>query len=161
MTFLEKLTGGSLSGGKEENRTEPDSKDIVSKKSWVGDEPEGQLTIDVFQTPSDIVIKSTVAGVRPEELDIAITNDMVTVRGRRDKDENASHNDYFCQECYWGPFSRSIILPIDVEADKAMATLKNGILTIKLPKSSKSKTQKISVVHENGDEDEDESKNEE
>lgn len=146
-SFLEKLTGGALGQDKEEPKVEvQESRD--RKKGWEGAEAEGQLTIDVFQTPADIVIKSTIAGVKPEELDIAITNDMVTVRGRRDKDENISHDDYFYQECYWGPFSRSIILPVDVEADKAMASLKNGVLTIKLPKAAKLKTKKISVVHE-------------
>ncbi len=147
-SFLEKLTGGALGQDKEEPRvpTEPETKN--SQRGWKGAEAEGQLTIDVFQTPSDIVIKSTIAGVKPDELDIAITNDMVTVRGRRDKDEDISHDDYFYQECYWGPFSRSIILPVDVEADKAMASLKNGVLTIKLPKAAKLKTKKISVIHE-------------
>ncbi len=147
-SFLEKLTGGALGQDKDEPRVsiEPEAKS--SQRGWKGTEAEGQLTIDVFQTPSDIVIKSTIAGVKPEELDIAITNDMVTVRGRRDKDEDISHDDYFYQECYWGPFSRSIILPVDVEADKAMASLKNGVLTIKLPKAAKLKTKKISVIHE-------------
>ncbi|OGD29634.1 hypothetical protein A2833_02085 [Candidatus Azambacteria bacterium RIFCSPHIGHO2_01_FULL_44_55] len=147
-SFLEKLTGGVLGQDKEEPRVsaEPETKD--SQRGWKGADAEGQLTIDVFQTPSDIVIKSTIAGVKPDELDIAITNDMVTVRGRRDKDENISHDDYFYQECYWGPFSRSVILPVDVEADKAMASLKNGVLTIKLPKAAKLKTKKISVIHE-------------
>ena len=147
-SFLEKLTGGTLGQDREEPRVpiEPETKS--SQRGWKGAEAEGQLTIDVFQTPSDIVIKSTIAGVKPEELDIAITNDMVTVRGRRDKDEDISHDDYFYQECYWGPFSRSIILPVDVEADKALASLKNGVLTIKLPKAAKLKTKKISVVHD-------------
>src|SRR3989338_1583156 len=147
-SFLEKLTGGVLGQDKEEPRVsaEPETKD--SQMGWKGADAEGQLTIDVLQTPSDIVIKSTIAGVKPDELDIAITNDMVTVRGRRDKDENISHDDYFYQECYWGPFSRSVILPVDVEADKAMASLKNGVLTIKLPKAAKLKTKKISVIHE-------------
>ena len=147
-SFLEKLTGGVLGQDKEEPRVsaEPETKD--SQRGWKGADAEGPLTIYVFQTPSDIVIKSTIAGVKPDELDIAITNDMVTVRGRRDKDENISHDDYFYQECYWGPFSRSVILPVDVEADKAMASLKNGVLTIKLPKAAKLKTKKISVIHE-------------
>ncbi len=150
-SFLEKLTGGSLAQDKEETKILA-AEESGRQKGWKGAEAEGQLTIDVFQTPADIVIKSTIAGVKPEELDIAITNDMVTVRGRRDRDEGVSHDDYFYQECYWGPFSRSIILPVDVEADKAMASLKNGVLTIKLPKAAKLKTKKINVVHEDEDE---------
>ncbi len=108
-------------------------------------ESEGQLTIDVYQTPSDIVIKSTIAGVSADDLDIAISNDMVTIRGARKKDEEVKTEDYYYQECYWGAFSRSVILPVDIEADKADASLKNGILTIRLPKVEKAKTRKLKV----------------
>ena len=114
------------------------------KKDWPP-EAEGQLVIDVYQTPSDIIIKSTVAGVRPEDLDITITNDMVTIKGKREKDEEIKTDNYFYQECYWGSFSRSIILPEDIDAEKAEAALKNGILTVKLPKLEKVKTKKLQV----------------
>ncbi len=113
--------------------------------SWLNEAQEGQLTIDVYQTEDEIVIKSTVAGVKPEDLDIAITNDMVTIRGRREKDENVPSQNYYYQECYWGPFSRSVILPMDVAADRSEATLKNGILTLRLPKIEKEQTKKIKV----------------
>ena len=149
MSFLEKLTG-PISKGKNEGEAMPNSKktEIESKNTdWAPSETEGQLSIDVFQTPADIVIKSTIAGVKPENLDIAITNDMVTIRGRREADEDLGKDDYFYQECYWGPFSRSIILPVDVQTDKSLATLKNGVLTIKLPKSEKTKTKKIEIKH--------------
>ena len=109
-------------------------------------ESEGQLTIDVYQTPNDIVIKSTIAGVNPEDLDITITNDMVTIKGKREKDEEIKTDNYYYQECYWGAFSRSVILPVDVEAEKAEASMKNGILTIRLPKIEKIKTRKIRVA---------------
>jgi len=114
-------------------------------EDWLPDS-EGQLTIDVYQTPMDIVIKSTIAGVSPDDLDITITNDMVTIKGKREKDETISSGDYYYQECYWGAFSRSVILPVDVEAEKAEASMKNGILTIRLPKIEKVKTKKIRVV---------------
>jgi len=117
-------------------------------KSWLqdaGDGEEGQLTIDVYQTPADVVIKSTVAGVKPEDIDISFTNDMITVRGRRKKDEEISTEDYYYQELYWGAFSRSVILPVEVDVDKARADIKNGILTVRLPKSEKIKTKKIKV----------------
>jgi HSP20 family protein len=114
------------------------------KEEWLP-ESEGQLTIDVYQTPSDIVIKSTIAGVAADDLDIAISNDMVTIRGARKKDEEIKTEDYYYQECYWGAFSRSVILPVDIEADKAEAGLKNGILTIRLPKVEKAKTRKLKV----------------
>jgi len=112
--------------------------------NWVADQ-EGQLTIDVYQTDSDIVIKSTIAGVKPEDLDIQINNDMVTIRGERRKEDETRDEDYYYQECYWGAFSRSIILPVDVEANKAEAIMKNGILTIKLPKAETAKARKIQV----------------
>jgi len=116
-------------------------------EDWLG-ESEGQLTIDVYQTPNEIVIKSTIAGVKPENIDISITNDMITIKGTREKDEHVKEEDYYYQECYWGPFSRSIILPVDVEIDDVDAAMKNGILTIKLPKIEKVKTKKITIKSE-------------
>ena len=117
------------------------------KEDWL-DESEGQLTIDVYQTPNEIVIKSTIAGVKPEDIDISMTNDMITIKGNRKKDDEAKEEDYYYQECYWGPFSRSVILPVDVEVDSAEAGMKNGILTIRLPKIEKVKTKKISIKAE-------------
>jgi len=116
-------------------------------EDWLA-ESEGQLTIDVYQTPNEIVIKSTIAGVSPEDIDISITNDMITIKGRRQKDEEVKEEDYYYQECYWGPFSRSVILPVDVEVDRTDASMKNGILTIRLPKVEKVKTKKIVIKAE-------------
>jgi HSP20 family protein len=106
---------------------------------------EGQLTIDVYQTENDIVIKSTIAGVKPEDLDVSINNDMITIRGQRKQEEEVTQDNYYYQECYWGGFSRSVILPVDVLADKVEASMKNGILTIRLPKADNTKTKKIQV----------------
>ncbi len=106
---------------------------------------EGQLTIDVYQTENDIVIKSTIAGVKPEDLDVSINNDMVTVKGERKNEEIVENSNYYYQECYWGSFSRSVLLPVDVIPEKADASLKNGILTIRLPKADTTKTKKIQV----------------
>jgi HSP20 family protein len=106
---------------------------------------EGQLTIDVYQTDDDVVIKSTIAGVKPEDLDVNINNDMVTIRGERKQDEEVDGENYYYQECYWGQFSRSVILPVEIITEKAEATMKNGILTIRLPKADVTKTRKIQV----------------
>lgn len=106
---------------------------------------EGQLTIDVYQTDNDIVIKSTIAGVKPEDLDVTINNDMVTVKGERKNEEAVENGNYYYQECYWGSFSRSVLLPVDVIPDKVDASLKNGILTIRLPKADTTKVKKIQV----------------
>ncbi len=107
---------------------------------------EGQLAVDVFQTDSDLIIQSTIAGVKSEDLDISIQNDMVTIRGERKKEMEAKPQDYFHQECYWGPFSRQIILPEEIDPSKARAELRNGILTLHLPKLEKTKTTKIRVT---------------
>ncbi len=109
------------------------------------DDAEGQLTIDVYQTDDAIVIKSTIAGVKPEDLDVAINNDMVTIKGERKNEEAVPDGSYYYQECYWGPFSRSILLPVDVISDKAEASLKNGILSIRLPKADTTKIKRIQV----------------
>ncbi len=106
---------------------------------------EGQLTIDVYQTDDDVVIKSTIAGIKPEDLDVNINNDMVTIRGERKQDEEVDQENYYYQECYWGTFSRSVILPVEIITEKAEATMKNGILTIRLPKADVTKTRKIQV----------------
>ncbi len=126
------------------NQTPVQNPDQQEEGSWVADQ-EGQLTIDVYQTDMDIVIKSTIAGVKPEDLDIQINNDMVTIRGERRKEDEIRDEDYYYQECYWGAFSRSIILPVDVEANKSEAIMKNGILTIKLPKAETAKARRIQV----------------
>lgn len=109
------------------------------------EDAEGQLTIDVYQTENDIVIKSTIAGVKPEDLDVSINNDMVTIKGERSNEEVVDQSNYYYQECYWGSFSRSVLLPVDVIPEKADASLKNGIMTIRLPKADTTKTKKIQV----------------
>ncbi|MFC1687694.1 Hsp20/alpha crystallin family protein [Patescibacteria group bacterium] len=115
---------------------------------WMAEDFSGQLAVDVYQTEKDIVIKSTIAGVRPEELDISINNDMVTIRGKRDKEIEAKDVEYFYKECFWGGFSRSIILPTEVKVDKVQSNLKNGILTIILPKVMKANKVKVIKVSE-------------
>jgi len=118
---------------------------LVSTKKELRQEGEGQLTIDVFQTEDDVVIQSTIAGVSDKDLDISVTNDMVTIKGVRLPEQKIRSSDYYYQELYWGPFSRSIILPIDVDADSAKASMKNGILTIQLPKLDRIRTKKIKI----------------
>lgn len=109
---------------------------------------EGQLAIDMYQTPTEIIIKTAIAGIDQKKLNISITNDLVEIRGSRFNDETVKEENYFYNECFWGNFSRSIILPVEVEADKSAASLKNGILTIRLPKSERTKTKKISIKPE-------------
>jgi HSP20 family protein len=112
------------------------------------EESEGQLTIDVYQTPDDIYVESTIAGVEPENLDIDITNESVTIKGERRKEEVIADEDYLHQECYWGKFSRSVILPQEIDPDKAHAEFKNGILRIKLPKLNRGRVKKLKIKPE-------------
>jgi len=108
--------------------------------------PEGQLAIDVYETPEEIVIKSTIAGVKSEDLDVGIEDNTVNIRGSRHNEEKIKGEDYFYQECYWGTFSRSVILPVEVDSDKTQASLKDGILTVRLPKIIKEKEKKIKIL---------------
>lgn len=116
---------------------------VKSKKPKSGE--EGQLTIDVYQTDNEIVVRSAIAGVTADDLDISISQDMVTIKGSRKPDEKINEDDFYYKELYWGPFSRTVILPEDVDADNSKATMKNGILTIKMPKLSKSRIKKVRV----------------
>ena len=95
---------------------------------------EGHLILDVFQSGNDIVVQSTIAGADPNEIDISITKDMVTIKGARMPQEKTKESDYYHRELYWGSFSRSIILPFDIDPDNSKASMKNGILTIRLPR---------------------------
>lgn len=108
-------------------------------------EAEGQLTVDVFQTDKEIIVQSTVAGVSDEDLEINITGESVTIRGKREKEEKIEDQDYFYKECFWGSFARSIILPQEIDPDRSTAVLKNGILTIRMPKIERQKARKIKV----------------
>jgi HSP20 family protein len=106
---------------------------------------EGELSVDVYQTPTHIVIKAMIAGVRPEDLDVSITRDMVTIRGKREQHTEGSTGEFFFQELYWGSFSRTIVLPQEVEIEEAEAIEKHGLLVIRLPKMDKSRQAKLKV----------------
>lgn len=109
------------------------------------DPEEGQLAVDVFQTEDEVVLKAPIAGVGPGDLDISITDEAITIRGERKNAHKVRAEEYLVQECYWGPFSRTYILPVQVIAEKANALLKEGILTISIPKDEKSKTKTLTV----------------
>lgn len=106
---------------------------------------EGQLTVDVYNTNSDIVIKTIVAGVRPDELDISISRDMVTIRGKREEVREVAEEEYFHRELYWGAFSRTVLLPEEIDVEAAEASEKHGLLTIRLPKIDKRRQTKLRV----------------
>src|SRR5436190_8658565 len=97
-----------------------------SQPSWLDADYNGQLAVDVFQTADSIIIRAAIAGVQAGDIDISVNNDMVTVKGMRRVDDEIPSSDYLYQECYWGGFSRTIILPVEVKAENDKASLNNG-----------------------------------
>lgn len=118
---------------------------LAAAKKPQKEDYDGQLTVDVYQTENDIVVQSTIAGVNQNDIDISVTNEMVTIKGKRIMSEKVKQSDYYYQELFWGSFSRSVILPEDVDADNTKASMKNGLLTVRLPKLSKTRTKKIKI----------------
>ena len=119
--------------------------ETATTEEWLEDEEEGQLAIDAYQDEDNVVIKAPIAGVNTEDLEIQITDEVVTVKGQRKNESESARENYFVQECYWGSFMRSYILPVPVDAAKAEASMRNGILTIKIPKQEKTKTRVLTV----------------
>ena len=97
----------------------------------------GELSVDVYEQGDYLFIKSTVAGVKPDDIEVVIDGDILSIRGKRQKEEVVDEENYFYQECYWGSFERTFHLPIRVKEDEVQAQLKNGILTIQLRKAKK------------------------
>ena len=145
-SFFERLTGTVSINEGDDNLEQEIS---TTRHNWSDPadqaEEEGELAVDVYQTPSEMIIKAMVSGVKPEDLQISISRDMVTIQGKRQAETAALEGDYFYKELYWGSFSRSILLPQEVDTDAAEATEKHGLLTIRLPKIDKEKVQKVRV----------------
>ena len=135
-SFFERLTGITRVDEEELEQTEGELQEA---------ETEGQLAIDMYQTPSEIIIKTMIAGVKPEDLDISITRDMVTIKGRREESNDTAGNDYFHKELYWGSFSRTIILPQEIDVDESEAVNKSGLLVITMPKIDKNRQAKLRI----------------
>lgn len=153
-SFFERLTGSVRVDEEAEEIEEKEDKRVrkvmatETDSNWDNDEDEekiGELTVDVYQTADTIVIKAMIAGVRPEDLDISITRDMVTVQGRREEEKVMREEDYFARELYWGSFSRTITLPAEIDVDEAEAVEKHGLLILKLPKLDKKRQSKLKV----------------
>jgi HSP20 family protein len=114
--------------------------------NWIEEEnDEAELSIDVFQTPTDIVVQTMVAGVRPEDLEVSISRDMITIRGAREESRTIDEDNYFSKELYWGKFARTISLPHEVEPEEVEATEKHGLLTIKIKKVDKEKRNNVKI----------------
>ncbi len=150
-TFLQRLTGSMRFEDEKEESNLPEKTIINSKdKNYNGDskweeEEEAQLTVDLYQTPTDIIVQTMIAGVVPDNLSITITRDMITIRGKREENKAINNENYFVQELYWGAFSRIISLPEEVNPEEAEAVEKHGLLIIKLPKVNKDKKTTLKV----------------
>ena len=105
----------------------------------------GQLPVDVFQTPGEIIIRTFIAGVRPDEINVSISRDMVVLEGARTAAQSVPDSDFFHQELFWGSFSRTILLPQEVDVDACTAGAKDGLLTLVLPKLDKARQTKLRV----------------
>ena len=105
----------------------------------------GALAVDMYETDEDIVVRASMPGVGPDDLDISITGDTLTIKGESTKEEKVEEENYICRERYYGTFSRSIAIPASVEADKAEAEFEDGVLTLRLPKAEEMKPKSIKV----------------
>lgn len=150
-SFFDKLTGsGGINDGREdfsdlETDFDKDNHPLTKTSPWEEEEKEGELSVDVYDDKDKIIIKTMVAGVRPEDLDISITRDMVTIKGIRSEEKETTRDNYYHQELYWGSFSRTIMLPAEVDIEESNATEKHGLLIITLPKIDKERKTKLKV----------------
>ncbi|HEU4677585.1 MAG TPA: Hsp20/alpha crystallin family protein [Candidatus Paceibacterota bacterium] len=155
-SFLERLTGSiKLENEKDDGFDEHDDleshtedADPLRDEGADYDEDggeEGELPIDMYQTRDAIVIRALVAGVNPDDLNISITRDMVTLKGQREEVQEVPDEDYYHRELFWGSFSRSIVLPEEIVIDEAEAKEKHGLLEITLPKLDKGRSARLTV----------------
>ncbi len=119
----------------------------VDDDQWDEEEPvAGQLAVDVYETKEKLVVKGRVAGVNKNDLDVSISDNTLTVKGTLSAGSEEEVENYFLQECYWGEFSRSIVLPVPVKEDEIEAVLKDGVLTISFSKVKQDTVKKIQVM---------------
>ncbi|MFA6585611.1 MAG: Hsp20/alpha crystallin family protein [Candidatus Paceibacterota bacterium] len=144
-SFFERLTGG-VHEDEEEIKNVSVKGDKKNGNGWMEEEnDELELAVDVYQTPTDIILQTMVAGVKPEDLELAVTRDMITIKGKREENRTIDEENYFVKELYWGKFSRSILLPQEVEPEEVEAVEKHGLLTVKIQKVDKEKRSTIKV----------------
>ncbi len=106
---------------------------------------EGEIPVDMYQTSGEVVVKAALPGVKPEDVDISITGDTLTIKAEHKEERGVKDEDYFCRECRYGALSRSLTIPVEVKGDKAEAVFEDGILTITLPKAEAVKPKQIKV----------------
>lgn len=127
-------------------RSRDTDEDRQIASTW-NEEPagEGELSLDVFQTPDDIIVRTMIPGVRKDDMDISISRDSITIKGSRKEDKIISDQDYVVRELYWGTFSRTVQFPHEVDIEHAEATENQGMLTIKLPRIDKERQTKLRI----------------
>ena len=144
-SFFERLTG-AVNIPEEEAEEAPQLRESHSANLLSADEvADAELTVDGYQMPDKVVVKSLVAGVKPEDLDVTIARDAITIRGRREAHSEVHEDNYIHKELYWGSFSRTIILPVEVEPEEAEAVERHGLLIITIPKIDKGRQAKVKV----------------
>ena len=131
-----------------ETEVEAEPMNSADFNDWVKEgKGEGKLSIDVAQNETHILVVSTMAGARPDKIEVFVHNDLLTIRGTRnsplEKDEDI---EYYYQECFWGTFSRTVVLPVDVKGDLASAKYQNGVLFVSIPKQKKDNKISIEII---------------
>lgn len=126
---------------------------VVSPKrfdaEWSADKQEGQLAVDVISTNTDIIVVSTMAGADPEQIEVYVHNDLLTIRGNRIMPvKERPDSNYLHKECFWGKFSRTVVLPVDVKGDNARAEYKTGVLTITIPRKKVDSRISVTIVED-------------
>jgi len=120
---------------------------VATDNNWDDSEEEfpGQLAVDVYETTDKLVIKARTAGVNKEELDVSISDGILTISGTLNSGDDTDAINWHIQECYWGEFSRTLALPVSVKEDEVEAVLKDGVLTIKFSKIRQEQAKKIQI----------------
>lgn len=116
--------------------------------SWDGsaeDDFPGQLAVDVYETDERLVVKARTAGVNKEDLDVSISDGILTISGTLSSGDDSEATNWHIQECYWGEFSRTLALPVAVKEDEVNAVLKDGVLTISFSKVKQEQAKKITI----------------
>ena len=110
------------------------------------DEFPGQLAVDVYETEERLVVKARTAGVNKEDLDVSISDGILTISGTLSSGDDSAATNWHIQECYWGEFSRTLALPVAVKEDEVEAVLKDGVLAISFSKVKQEQAKKIQVL---------------
>lgn len=120
---------------------------VATEETWDENEEEfpGQLAVDVYETDDKLVVKARTAGVNKEELDVSISDGILTISGTLSSGDDTDAINWHIQECYWGEFNRTLALPVSVKEDEVEAVLKDGVLTISFNKIRQEQAKKIQV----------------